>query len=140
MAILFQLSKYIYIQIFVLLSSNMEIADFRPFIHHFDHFSIRLNFQFDLDLDLDGNLQGPYGAIRRWVGISLWARRHKLALELVQGASLCRNGREFIPLFHSAKHKLVPQGRPSPCTGSHVHALLPRASVTHKINRFRLNC
>ncbi len=61
-----------------------------------------------LDLDLDDNLQGPYGAIRRWVGNSLRARRHKLALELVQGASLCHNGRKLIPVSHGAVNELVP--------------------------------
>ena len=62
----------------------------------------------DLDLDLDCNLQGPYGAIREWAGNSLRARRHKLALERVQGASLCHSGRKLIPVSHSSENELAP--------------------------------
>ena len=40
-------------QIFILLWSNMKIADFPLFIHNFDHFSFRLNFQFDSILFLN---------------------------------------------------------------------------------------
>ena len=38
----------------ILLCSNMKFVNFRPFIHDFDHFSIRSNFDFDQILFLNG--------------------------------------------------------------------------------------
>ena len=52
--------------------------------------------------------KAPTGQYADRLHISLRARRHKLALELVQGASLCHNGRKLIPVSHGAVNELVP--------------------------------
>ena len=52
--------------------------------------------------------KAPTGQYADGLETSLRARRHQPTLEAIQGVGLCHRGRKLIPLFHGAKHELVP--------------------------------
>ena len=83
--------------------------------------------------------KAPTGQNANRLDVSSRAGRHKLALENVQGASLCHMGRKLIPLSHSSENELVPNGRSRiPRSGSLVLRLLPWAGIWHQVDRLWL--